>query len=244
MPKEYSDTWLRLWREEAGLSQGELADAVGRSKVSVNHLERGQKEPSSATAQLIVAALERELRVGLQVEDVFPTRGIQTPREAAVMYQTLVRRHMRDEEEARDALDGVPDVVSEDEYERDMAWLESAQNEAAEEQYYQRQNPATYKPLTVVLSDGRRIHERPPAWFRSRMREARPRPSRAKRTRSRSRSSSSSDDPGEPEPARRGQQVVDHFAGVPTPPAGAERRDACSPLRSASLAARPQGARS
>lgn len=84
MPKQHSDTWLRFHREDQGLSQQDLADATGISKVSLNRFERGHRRPAAATAERIADAL------GLEVWEVFPRNG-KTPHEAARLYLELVR---------------------------------------------------------------------------------------------------------------------------------------------------------
>jgi transcriptional regulator with XRE-family HTH domain len=44
-------------REAAGLSQVQLAEAVGITKMSISEFERGVKQPSAETAHKIAAAL-------------------------------------------------------------------------------------------------------------------------------------------------------------------------------------------
>ncbi len=90
----YSDTWLRFWREEAELTQAELARRVKKSKVALNQFERGHKLPAERTAKRIVRELADELDEDLTVGDVFPPDGYPSPGE-------IVRARYEEDKERR-----------------------------------------------------------------------------------------------------------------------------------------------
>jgi putative transcriptional regulator len=56
---------LRRHREDAGLTQGELAERVGVSRKTINTVERGHYVPSTVLALRLAAAL------GVSVEELF-----------------------------------------------------------------------------------------------------------------------------------------------------------------------------
>jgi transcriptional regulator with XRE-family HTH domain len=213
----YSYTWLRYWRERAGIPQGELAKRVRRSKGTVNALERGSQYPSPGLAQSIVSQLEKKLHVGLRVQDVFPADpSIKSPDELAHSYWEDIREasHLRDEDQA----DGSSRESLEEREIRQQQEACAIQYRHELEQMSDEERRA-WRPTTIDFGDGIRITEQPPAWFIKRVHEARqrmpskdshrkPRKTTAK-PRSRQRRStrkrkvskaSSSDDPGEPEP--------------------------------------------
>ncbi|MFB6118243.1 helix-turn-helix transcriptional regulator [Halosegnis sp.] len=49
---------LRRWRARRGLSQGDLANAVGVSRQTINAIERGRSDPSLALAFELAAAFD------------------------------------------------------------------------------------------------------------------------------------------------------------------------------------------
>lgn len=53
---------VRRWRRQAGLSQGELAAAVGTRQPQIARIERGRQSPRLDTLQAILAACGAELR--------------------------------------------------------------------------------------------------------------------------------------------------------------------------------------
>lgn len=93
---EYVDSWLRFYREEAELSQDELANDAGISKVFLNKVERGRKRPSRATTEALAEVLAAALEMELKVEDVFPRNGMKTPRQAAWYYRDLLKAQEAD----------------------------------------------------------------------------------------------------------------------------------------------------
>lgn len=208
---DHTDNWLRYFREEAGWSQQDAADAAGVSKVFYNRVERGKqgKHLSPDKADRLAASLGDALEIeGLSASDLFPDNGMKSPREAARLYFDACRARDLQRLAEMDEDDPPPTVVPEDEYEHDMAKLDSGAHLEARDRYYSRQDPATYGTLEFFSPDGRLIREHPPTWFREAMQTARQegrreggRP-RGKRTSKRrgSNSSSSSDDPGESEP--------------------------------------------
>lgn len=209
---DHTDNWLRYFREEARWSQQTAADAAGVSKVFYNRVEREQagKHLSADKAERLATRLGKAVGIeGLSASDLFPTNGMESPRGAARLYFDARRARDLDrlaELEADD--EPPPTVVPEDEYEHDMAKLDSPAHRAAYERYWQRQDPATYQPMELVSPEGRLLREHPPASFVRAMRAARksaPRAARARgkhssKRRSVKSSSSSSDDPGESEP--------------------------------------------
>lgn len=62
----YEFSLLRSFRLREGLSQQELADAVGASRATVSKLERGRSVPS------VTLALAVARRLSATVEEVFP----------------------------------------------------------------------------------------------------------------------------------------------------------------------------
>lgn len=200
----YTDAWCRTFREAAGLSLEEAAQRAGISKVFLNHVERGRKHMSQDRADRLAGVLSAVLGVELSAEDLFPSNGMKSPREAALYYHQLVRER-RDEQR-----------VSEDEFDRDMASLDSPAGAAARDRYYKRQDPESYQPWTLDFPDGRVLVEQPPKWFQAQMqvprprgrREARPRQRRtSRRARSSRGSADDSDGPAdEPRPSVEGGQ--------------------------------------
>ena len=65
-------TPLAVFRYAANLSQAQLAEAAGISRVGLANIERGESAPRLATAQALSDAL------GVPVEELFPT-GEPTP---------------------------------------------------------------------------------------------------------------------------------------------------------------------
>jgi putative transcriptional regulator len=59
------DNHLRQHREQAGLTQGELAERIGVTRKTVNTVERGHFVPSTVLALRLADAL------GTSVEDLF-----------------------------------------------------------------------------------------------------------------------------------------------------------------------------
>ncbi len=223
----YSYTWLRYWRERAGIPQGVLAKRVCRSKATVNALERGSQYPSPGVAQSIVSQLEKELHVGLTVQDVFPADpSIKSPGELAHAYWKGVREMTNGLKKDLEAGDSQGESLEEREIRQ--------QEEAGEIQYRHEleqmsvEERRAWRPTTIDFGDGIRITEQPPAWFIKRVYEAHQqgstegpqrkpqiavaKPRGRQRRSSRKRSitkASSSDDPGEAEPADGRQHVYD-----------------------------------
>jgi len=59
---------LRTLREAAGKSQGELADKAGLSRVFVNQLEAGNRDPSLSTLTRLARALGVKLEALIGAE--------------------------------------------------------------------------------------------------------------------------------------------------------------------------------
>src|SRR4051794_813334 len=90
--KEFPFTWLRFYREEAGLTQAELADEVGKTKVSINHFERGRRHPSAPTAERIAQELDERLDMEVTLAALFPANGMYEPKQLMRMYVRTVRK--------------------------------------------------------------------------------------------------------------------------------------------------------
>lgn len=69
---------LREARLSAGLSQAELAERSGTSQATLSSYERGQKAPSAATLERILAA------AGMQLTAVPASRPVRSPGAAAL----------------------------------------------------------------------------------------------------------------------------------------------------------------
>lgn len=67
--RNHQITPLAVYRHARGLTQAELADAVGLSRPGLSNLERGLYGPRLSTASSIAAALE------VAVDAVFPEPG-------------------------------------------------------------------------------------------------------------------------------------------------------------------------
>ncbi len=78
---------LQQVREQAGLSQYELAKRTGLSRQAVSQLEMGQSEPSWTTVQFLAAALGADYAAfadpELKLPDAEPPRPRGRPRKAA-----------------------------------------------------------------------------------------------------------------------------------------------------------------
>ena len=66
MSAEWFAGRLKELREQAGLTQPELADRAGLSKAGIADLEQGRREPSWATAVALAGALGVEVTAFLQ----------------------------------------------------------------------------------------------------------------------------------------------------------------------------------
>lgn len=60
---------LRHLREEAGMTQGDLADAAGVGRVVLNRYEQGKAEPSWSVIRALAAALDRTPNDFLEPEE-------------------------------------------------------------------------------------------------------------------------------------------------------------------------------
>ncbi len=58
---EYVREHIRRYREEAGLSQAELAEVLGKSNSNISDIERGRLEISAAELGLIAEALHKPI---------------------------------------------------------------------------------------------------------------------------------------------------------------------------------------
>ncbi|UJA20590.1 helix-turn-helix transcriptional regulator [Thermoleophilia bacterium SCSIO 60948] len=76
---------MRFWREAKGLTLGDLSDETGVSKVFLNNVERGRKQPSLKTAQAIASALD------VPVDEVFRDEAVPTPREIVLRWNDNFR---------------------------------------------------------------------------------------------------------------------------------------------------------
>jgi mRNA interferase RelE/StbE len=54
---------VKVWREEKGLKQNDLARRAGISPAMLNEIEQGKKTPSLATAKAIAATLDLDLDI-------------------------------------------------------------------------------------------------------------------------------------------------------------------------------------
>ena len=50
-------TWLRVFRQNRGLSEKEVAQRVGISQTAYHYIETGERTPTTRTAQRIAAVL-------------------------------------------------------------------------------------------------------------------------------------------------------------------------------------------
>jgi transcriptional regulator with XRE-family HTH domain len=68
--KERLGLRLKAIRKQKGLTQGELAERIGRSMDAVSNLERGKSLPSFETIELLCQVLEIPLKQLFDFEDV------------------------------------------------------------------------------------------------------------------------------------------------------------------------------
>ena len=61
---------LRQYREEAGLSQAELAKMVGSSRITISSIETGRFCPTAYLAALICGVLEKKFEEIFYLEEV------------------------------------------------------------------------------------------------------------------------------------------------------------------------------
>jgi DNA-binding XRE family transcriptional regulator len=65
-----AETLLRHWREQAGLTLGEVADLSGWSIAMVSRVERGERRPSP------LAKVQLARRLGVRVRDLFDVEPV------------------------------------------------------------------------------------------------------------------------------------------------------------------------
>lgn len=73
---------LAISRFSAGLTQEELAERVGISRVSISNLERGQHQPRRITALALAEAL------GCTLTELFPPDDERPPAEVGVVQES------------------------------------------------------------------------------------------------------------------------------------------------------------
>lgn len=74
-PRDFTDNWLRFYREERGMTLEQLSEFAGISKVFLTNIEREHKGPSFKTARRLAA------RLGVQVDELFPDEDFPTPKD-------------------------------------------------------------------------------------------------------------------------------------------------------------------
>lgn len=62
---------LMLFRQQSGLTQSEMANAVGITQGALGHYEQGRRKPSLAMARKLVRVLN-EFGGNVTIDDVFP----------------------------------------------------------------------------------------------------------------------------------------------------------------------------
>ena len=55
------DSPMRVWRQQRGLTQKDLAGAIGKSNSYISEIETGKKDPSLKTLRAVAAALDCDL---------------------------------------------------------------------------------------------------------------------------------------------------------------------------------------
>ena len=60
---------LRELRQEAGLSQRELAERIGSTQSAIARMEKGEAEPRVSTLEKLAEALNRELQLHVKVTE-------------------------------------------------------------------------------------------------------------------------------------------------------------------------------
>lgn len=81
--------WLRFYRERAGFTQRQLANAAGVSYVTVNHLENDRRLASDRVARLLAKQL------ALKPGELFPEDGRLTPSAVIERYLKLLEKRKR-----------------------------------------------------------------------------------------------------------------------------------------------------
>jgi len=80
VPSGYGQ-WLRFHREQAGLTQRELANAAGLERMTLNALENDRHLPSQRTANVLSKVL------GVTPRELFPDLDAPTPIEVLEKHQ-------------------------------------------------------------------------------------------------------------------------------------------------------------
>jgi transcriptional regulator with XRE-family HTH domain len=76
-------TWLRVARELRGMTQDDLADASGVSKVAISRLENAHRHPRWETARALGSALD------VEPHRLFPDEGKPSPADVLAEYLGL-----------------------------------------------------------------------------------------------------------------------------------------------------------
>ena len=95
MSAEWFAGRLKELREQARLTQPELADKAGLSKAGVADLEQGRREPSWATAVALAGALGVEVTAFLEMPADRPRTGRGRPPKSSEPENSLVTRRQR-----------------------------------------------------------------------------------------------------------------------------------------------------
>lgn len=64
---------LKLYRVKAGVTQTDLADAIGLTQGAVSHYEAGRRLPTLDDCRLIVGAFNK-MGINVTLDDVFPPK--------------------------------------------------------------------------------------------------------------------------------------------------------------------------
>lgn len=76
-------TWLRVVRELRGMTQTDLAEASGVSKVALSKLENGHRQPQWGTVRRLAKALD------VEPDQLFPDDDEPTPADVLADYLRL-----------------------------------------------------------------------------------------------------------------------------------------------------------
>ena len=163
-------TWLRVLRENAGVSQAQVAAILGVTPPYVSQIEMGPaswpREGREARCVLRRIGIPSDTPAPLEVLiEHLRERGIvpnppPSDEEIKRMTTKQLRSYLRRRARSREEL---PEV-----------WDELRRREAGgSDAYYAKQDPATYSLMEMVHPDGRVTVEQPPPWFAAAMAAAR-----------------------------------------------------------------------
>lgn len=94
-----SELWLRAWRQRAGLSQDELAEAAGVTQHTVSEGESGRRKTYPSTLRKLAAAIGEELGETVRVADLYEDPSAPLPKDGDPSEQGLDEETPTDEGE-------------------------------------------------------------------------------------------------------------------------------------------------